>query len=99
MTDAEREREIAGKAVWKNEHCEDIRWLLDQLAAVRRERDEARAELTTHDAARRLAIRDKFQTEKPTLEQLVASGEYTDPMPLGEYLERLPPTGNAPGGE
>lgn len=32
------------------------------------------------------AIRERFQKEKPTLEQLVASGEYNEPLPMGEYL-------------
>src|SRR5262249_17465843 len=32
------------------------------------------------------AIRERFQKEKPSLEQLVASGEYNEPLPLGEHL-------------
>ena len=32
------------------------------------------------------AIRERFQKERPTLEQLVASGEYNEPLPMGEYL-------------
>lgn len=41
---------------------------------------------TAEDRARHKAIREKFQTEKPSLEQLVASGEYNEPMALGDYL-------------
>ena len=32
------------------------------------------------------AIRERFQREKPSLEGLVASGEYNDPVPMGELL-------------
>ena len=38
------------------------------------------------EVARIKAIRERFQREKPTLEQLVASGEYNEPLPMGEYL-------------
>jgi DNA-binding XRE family transcriptional regulator len=41
---------------------------------------------TAEDLARYQAIRDRFQREKPSLEELVASGEYNDPLPMGEYL-------------
>lgn len=41
---------------------------------------------TAEDRARHKAIREKFQAEKPSLEQLLASGEYNEPMPLGDYL-------------
>jgi transcriptional regulator with XRE-family HTH domain len=42
---------------------------------------------TPEDRARHQAIRAKFQTERPTLEQLTASGEYTEPILLGAYWE------------
>ena len=38
------------------------------------------------NTAHHKAIRERFQKEKPTLEQLVASGEYNEPLPMGEYL-------------
>ena len=41
---------------------------------------------TPEEIARHKAIRERFQREKPTLEQLVASGEYNEPLPMGEYL-------------
>ncbi len=44
-------------------------------------------ERTPEDKARLEAVRSRFQNERPTMEQLVASGEYGEPVPLGEYLE------------
>jgi DNA-binding XRE family transcriptional regulator len=41
---------------------------------------------TPEEIARHKAIRERFQKERPTLEQLVASGEYNEPLPMGEYL-------------
>ena len=41
---------------------------------------------SAEEIARHKAIRERFQKEKPTLEQLVASGEYNEPLPMGEYL-------------
>src|SRR5690348_11768233 len=41
---------------------------------------------TPEEIARYKAIRERFQKEKPSLEQLVESGEYNEPLPLGEYL-------------
>jgi ribosome-binding protein aMBF1 (putative translation factor) len=41
---------------------------------------------TPEEIARHKAIRERFQKEKPSLEQLVESGEYNEPLPLGEYL-------------
>jgi DNA-binding XRE family transcriptional regulator len=32
-------------------------------------------------------VRRRFQEHRPTLEKLVASGEYTEPVSQGEYLE------------
>jgi ribosome-binding protein aMBF1 (putative translation factor) len=46
----------------------------------------ARPARSAEDVARHKAIRERFQKEKPSLEQLVASGEYNDPLPMGEYL-------------
>lgn len=41
---------------------------------------------TQEEMARHKAIRERFQKEKPSLEQLVESGEYNEPLPMGEYL-------------
>lgn len=41
--------------------------------------------LSAEDKARHKAIREKFQREKPTLEQLIASGEYEEPFLMGTY--------------
>jgi DNA-binding Xre family transcriptional regulator len=41
------------------------------------------------ELARLRAIREKFQRDRPSLEQLVASGEYTEPVPQPEYLMML----------
>ncbi len=42
---------------------------------------------TPEDRARHKAIREKLQRERPTLEQLIASGEYVGPIPQGVYRE------------
>ena len=42
---------------------------------------------TPADRARHKAIREKFQKERPTMEELLASGEYVGPIPLGVYFE------------
>jgi ribosome-binding protein aMBF1 (putative translation factor) len=41
---------------------------------------------TAEDLARYKAIRERFQREKPSLDELVSSGEYNEPLPLGAYL-------------
>jgi transcriptional regulator with XRE-family HTH domain len=41
---------------------------------------------TAEDIARHKAIRERFEREQPSIEQLVSSGEYNEPLPLGEYL-------------
>jgi DNA-binding Xre family transcriptional regulator len=38
------------------------------------------------DQARIKALRDSFQKERPSLETLVQSDEYLEPMPLGDFL-------------
>jgi hypothetical protein len=43
-------------------------------------------ERQTQDRARHQEIRERFQSERPALEQLVASGEYNAPLPMGEHL-------------
>jgi DNA-binding XRE family transcriptional regulator len=42
---------------------------------------------TAEDRARHKAIREKFQKEKPSLQQLVESGDAAPAMPLGRYIE------------
>lgn len=44
---------------------------------------------TTEQRQREKELRERFQRERPSLEQLVASGEYAPPMPHGVYLEIL----------
>ncbi len=39
------------------------------------------------DAAKERAKRDRFQLEQPNLGDLVASGDYTEPMPHGEFWD------------
>ncbi len=36
--------------------------------------------------ARHRVIRDQFQRERPSLEELLETGDYSEPVPLGEYL-------------
>ncbi len=39
------------------------------------------------DQARIKSLRESFQEDRPSLDDLVQSGEYEDPTTLGEYLE------------
>ena len=39
------------------------------------------------EKARIRALRDRFQRERPTPQQLIASGEYSEPIPIGQFLE------------
>ena len=41
---------------------------------------------TAEERARHKAIREKFQRERPTPQQLLESGEYAGPFPHGTYL-------------
>lgn len=41
---------------------------------------------TAEDRARHKAIREKFQKERPTPQELIDSGEYIGPIPHGQYL-------------
>jgi DNA-binding XRE family transcriptional regulator len=41
------------------------------------------------DRARHKAARERFQKERPTLQQLIDSGEYTGPIPHGVYLSAM----------
>jgi DNA-binding phage protein len=42
---------------------------------------------TPEELAELRAEREYFQREQPSLEQLVASGQYAPPIPMGEYME------------
>ena len=42
---------------------------------------------TEEDRARHRAIREKFQKEKPSLQQLIESGDADPAMPLGRWGE------------
>ena len=42
---------------------------------------------TAEERAALKSLRDRTQPEKPGLSELVASGDYTDPMPLADYIE------------
>ncbi len=44
---------------------------------------------TAEDRARHKAIREKFQKERPTPQQLLESGEYSGPIPHGVYLSLI----------
>lgn len=44
-------------------------------------------EWTAEDRARHKAIREQFQKEKPSLQELVAAGDATAPIPLGLHIE------------
>ncbi len=41
------------------------------------------------EIARLRSIRDRFQKERPSLANLVATGDYTAPMPQSEYVMML----------
>lgn len=47
------------------------------------------ANRTPEDRERHRAIRETFQRERPTMEQLIQSGEYIGPMPLAEVFSLL----------
>jgi len=48
-------------------------------------RRQVKIERTEEEKARLKAVRERFQREKPTSEQLVASGEYNPPIRQSEY--------------
>ena len=52
-------------------------------------RRQVKIERTEEEKARLKAVRERFQREKPTSEQLVASGEYNPPIRQSEYWRRL----------
>ncbi len=52
-------------------------------------RRQTKIERTDEEKVRLKAVRERFQREKPTSEQLVASGEYNPPIRQGEYWELM----------
>jgi len=50
-------------------------------------RVQRRTNRSPEETARIQAIRERFQRERPSLKQLVASGEFNPPIPQGAYLE------------
>jgi hypothetical protein len=50
-------------------------------------RVQKKIERTPEDLARIKAIREMFQRERPTIDELLQSGEYTKIMPHGLYLQ------------
>src|SRR5262245_33454212 len=52
-----------------------------------KERTHRKVERTPEEQARLRTVRDRFQQERPTLDDLLATGDYSDPIPHGEYLE------------
>jgi transcriptional regulator with XRE-family HTH domain len=50
---------------------------------------ESAIKWSEEDRARHQAIREKFQRERPTQEELLATGDYTGPLPHGAYLDFL----------
>ncbi len=51
-----------------------------------RRRTDSRVERTPEEAAELRAVRERFQREKPTLEEVLAATGQTEAIPLGEYL-------------
>jgi DNA-binding Xre family transcriptional regulator len=49
-------------------------------------RTTRRAERTPEETARLRADRERYQREKPSVEQLLAEGGHADTMPLGTFL-------------
>jgi DNA-binding XRE family transcriptional regulator len=56
------------------------------MSEQRGRRVHQKIDWTPEDRARHKAVREKFQAERPGLEDLLASGEYLGPLPQGDYL-------------
>lgn len=50
-------------------------------------RTHLRIQRTPEERARLQTAREKFQAERPGIDELVASGEYEGPIPLGVYQD------------
>jgi DNA-binding XRE family transcriptional regulator len=46
-----------------------------------------KVEWTAEDRARHKAVREKFKDWHPSLEELLATGDYEGPIPLAEYFD------------
>ncbi|HUY91188.1 MAG TPA: helix-turn-helix transcriptional regulator [Pirellulales bacterium] len=51
------------------------------------ERKTLKIERSPEEKKRLADVREKFQREKPGLDELIASGEYEGPVRLGDFLE------------
>lgn len=51
------------------------------------ERIHRPSNLSDEERARQKAVREKFQRERPSLQQLVESGDSPPPIPMGLYIE------------
>lgn len=51
------------------------------------ERIHRPSNLSDEERARQKAVREKFQRERPSLRQLVESGDAPDPIPMGLYID------------
>lgn len=56
---------------------------------MKAKRIHRKSERTPEEMARMQALREKFQRERPTQEQIEASGEYDGPVPQGMYFELM----------
>jgi DNA-binding Xre family transcriptional regulator len=56
---------------------------------MRRERKYRKTRRPPEQVARDRALREKFQSERPSLDDLVAGGEYSEPIPQGELLSLM----------
>ncbi len=52
-----------------------------------KQRVHRKIERSPEEKAKIKALRDSLQKERPSLETLVRSGEYTEPTTLGEFLD------------
>jgi DNA-binding XRE family transcriptional regulator len=52
-------------------------------------RANKRSPRTPAELARLRALRDQFQRQRPSLADLIATGQYTEPIPQAEYVMML----------
>ena len=52
-------------------------------------REHRQIERSAADKLRLKAVRDQFQTERPSLEELASSGQYTEPIKHGVVLDAM----------
>jgi predicted transcriptional regulator len=51
------------------------------------ERIHRPSNLSDEERARQKAVRERFQRDRPSLQELVASGDAPEPIPMGLYIE------------